>query len=509
MIVFNDDDSSDPTHSMLSKDHFSNVLNEPAGKVASQVLKWVVPQLIACWDDERIDINRTLTRVINGVFHHPALRDYGDDGAVDGRRLMFGIVESWWAQKDEQDREVLRDQLSRDGVEQGRNHKEGVVDSGHGCGKPLGMPNMKTAGSSGAIGGLAAGSILGDVTSAFSGESKYDVAYSGGEGYQSGGGSSGGAGKIAGEAVGGGVLGGIVGGLVGGLGGNLLGDAFGNSEKKTQRTERYEEDGSYTQSVTQSGYSLSQYDTNQPRYGQAEYTQTSFSSGGQREEYRRYEQDSQYDQGGYGQQIIQESQPTYGSGYEQTTERRYEQAGGEWQSEIRREGRDASGETYEETKRFEGEYRNRKNSSSSNSDSDKEKKYRRKYGDDSGSENVDLAYGERQGGFNDQQRSYGEEQSHGGSRQDYGQREQYESETRFDSRTTYESGGFEGGGEGYGSERIDNREGSFGRQEDEDFSQRGRYQSEEQTESYGDDRGYGQADEYQDGGNDEYGERRY
>ena len=40
LIVFRDDYSTDPTHSMLSKDHFSNVLNEPAGKVASQVLKW-------------------------------------------------------------------------------------------------------------------------------------------------------------------------------------------------------------------------------------------------------------------------------------------------------------------------------------------------------------------------------------------------------------------------------------------------------------------------------------
>ena len=40
LIVFRDDNSTDPTHSMLSKDHFSNVLNEPAGKVASQVLKW-------------------------------------------------------------------------------------------------------------------------------------------------------------------------------------------------------------------------------------------------------------------------------------------------------------------------------------------------------------------------------------------------------------------------------------------------------------------------------------
>lgn len=86
LIVFYDDNSSNPTHSMLSKDHFSNILNEPAGKVAGQVLKWVVPQLISCWDDERIDIDRTLNRIIQGVFHHPNLRDFGNDGAIDGRR---------------------------------------------------------------------------------------------------------------------------------------------------------------------------------------------------------------------------------------------------------------------------------------------------------------------------------------------------------------------------------------------------------------------------------------
>ncbi len=59
-IVFNDDNSSDPTHSMLSKDHFSNVLNEPAGKVARQTVKWVVPQIVKCWDDDSVDVERTL-----------------------------------------------------------------------------------------------------------------------------------------------------------------------------------------------------------------------------------------------------------------------------------------------------------------------------------------------------------------------------------------------------------------------------------------------------------------
>ena len=35
--------SSNPTHSMLSKDHFTNVLNSCAGRVATTILQYVVP----------------------------------------------------------------------------------------------------------------------------------------------------------------------------------------------------------------------------------------------------------------------------------------------------------------------------------------------------------------------------------------------------------------------------------------------------------------------------------
>jgi len=45
--VFSDGDSSNPTHSMLSKDHFTNVLNELAGRVASEVVRFAVPQITA------------------------------------------------------------------------------------------------------------------------------------------------------------------------------------------------------------------------------------------------------------------------------------------------------------------------------------------------------------------------------------------------------------------------------------------------------------------------------
>ncbi|KNG90255.1 putative cell cycle control protein TINC [Aspergillus nomiae NRRL 13137] len=138
-IVFEDDESSNPTHSMLSKDHFSNVLNEPAGRVASQIIKWTVPQLMECWDSEDIDITRTLDRIIVGVFHHPVLREYGEDGAADVRQIMFHTVEEWWHGKTEEEQGYLREQLTRQGVFEGKNHKEGVHDTGHGCGKPLAL----------------------------------------------------------------------------------------------------------------------------------------------------------------------------------------------------------------------------------------------------------------------------------------------------------------------------------------------------------------------------------
>jgi hypothetical protein len=43
---WNDPSCTDPTHSMLSKDHFSNILNPVAGRVAATVLQYIVPYVI-------------------------------------------------------------------------------------------------------------------------------------------------------------------------------------------------------------------------------------------------------------------------------------------------------------------------------------------------------------------------------------------------------------------------------------------------------------------------------
>ncbi|KAI9842070.1 MAG: hypothetical protein M1837_007495 [Sclerophora amabilis] len=476
-IVFFDDRSSDPTHSMLSKDHFSNVLNEPAGKIASQVLKWVVPQIIACWDDERIDVNRTLDRVVNGVFHHPALCNYGDDGAVDGRRMMFGVVEEWWGQKSEGARRDLREQLSRDGVQQGRNHKAGVHDSGHGCGKPLGMPNAKTASSSGAIGGIPTGDVLSGLSQALDSGSGSGGRQGGGRGGKSG------VGKVADEAVGGGALGGLVGGFVGGVGASLLGGAFGGdeSDKKKHVKDSYGNDGSHTKSYVETGHKKKKSKDDDERYGQAQYSQTSYPGGGHREEFREYEQrqSGHGSGGGYGFQGSQESRPTHGGGFEQVTEQRYEHQGGGWQSETRHENWSASGEYT--THKSEHKSHKKSDSDSDDDRKKKEKKHKQKKKHDSGSDSDSDSKGRKQYS----KRRDSDSRKHGGNSSPYGGREQ--------RQESYGSGGGYGSGSrGYGEATEQRREGYGGGGGGGGYGSSG--YGQERTEQYGGGGGYGSRD---------------
>ena len=335
-IVFHDDRSSDPTHSMLSKDHFTNLLNEPAGKIASQTLKWVVPQIVKCWDNERVDVDRTIQRIVDGVFHHPALRRHGDDGADEGRQQMFRVVEEWWNDKSERERDDLRERLSRRGVERGKNHKEGVHDKGHGCNKPLGMPSLGTNSSGGGLLGSLTGSSK--TGSNLENSAMKEVSSE--------------VGKAAGKAVGGGALGGLVGGLVGGVGSSLLGGAFGgkDEEKKTYKKEGYGDDGSYKKEYTQAGRHYGDEDR-EDRYAQAHYQKTDYASGGHREEYQRYEQEGRHARSGHGFEASVETRPTSGGGYQRTEERRYERSGGGWESEERREKYTSSGERYSQETR--------------------------------------------------------------------------------------------------------------------------------------------------------------
>ncbi len=286
------------------------------------------------WDNDGIDIQRTINRIVHGVLHHPAQRDMGEDGARDGRAIMFRSVEEWWRGLGENEKSDYRRKLSREGVQRGENHKEGVHDTGHGCGKPLGM--HKNFGGSGGntmedrIASAAAGAVVGGLTSGFSsliGE-ETGLKLPGQPGFTGGiGGFMGGSGgRTAGPAGLGGIL---------GAAGSLLEGAFSNKDTETFESHGRGRDGGYRETVTQ--YGRSQEGN---RYEQAEFTRTEYPDGRERTDYSRYEQDEDR-RGqrpvGYNYEETTQARPTYGGGgYEGRTEAEVG-GGGRDEGEYRRE----------------------------------------------------------------------------------------------------------------------------------------------------------------------------
>ena len=115
-LVWTDPQSTDPTHSMLSKDHFSNTLNGPAGQVAAKILQYVAPRVIYGWDHPEVPEQEILADV-GRVFHHPAIRDQN----IEVHREMFAVVEKW-ARSRPNNAPDLNQILSSDSVKAGRNH---------------------------------------------------------------------------------------------------------------------------------------------------------------------------------------------------------------------------------------------------------------------------------------------------------------------------------------------------------------------------------------------------
>ena len=118
-----DPSCTNPTHSMLSKDHFSNVLNAPAGLVAAETVKFIAPRVLFAWQHPDVPLDQ-INADIDKIFHHPAFRDMG----IDIHRNMFTAVEKW---KNSYRGADLNDILSSDGVKQGRNQNASQSHAGH------------------------------------------------------------------------------------------------------------------------------------------------------------------------------------------------------------------------------------------------------------------------------------------------------------------------------------------------------------------------------------------
>ncbi|THY14154.1 heterokaryon incompatibility Het-C [Aureobasidium pullulans] len=134
--VWTDPFSTDPTHSLLSKDHFSNILNEPAGKVAACILQYVAPRIIYAFDHPDVPEEEVLNDVLR-VFHHPAIRD----PHCEIQTKMFAVVEQWARQRPGGGHDLDR-LLSSESVKAGHNHTGGANPHLHSHGGPGDMQNV-------------------------------------------------------------------------------------------------------------------------------------------------------------------------------------------------------------------------------------------------------------------------------------------------------------------------------------------------------------------------------
>ncbi|KAB8342821.1 hypothetical protein FH972_022419 [Carpinus fangiana] len=115
-----------PTHSLLSKDHFSNILNGPAGEVASAILQYVAPRVIYAWENPGVPVDQVMSDIVH-VFHHPAMRDQRQEV----HRNMFAAVEKWVQTRPNRGSDLNR-LLSSQSVKDGKNHTTGSNPHTHG-----------------------------------------------------------------------------------------------------------------------------------------------------------------------------------------------------------------------------------------------------------------------------------------------------------------------------------------------------------------------------------------
>ncbi|OAV99185.1 hypothetical protein PTTG_00008 [Puccinia triticina 1-1 BBBD Race 1] len=116
--VFNDPNASDPTHSVLAKDHFSNILNDPAGNVSVIIVKYTVGLMVEAWsNDENPD--RVIDSILEAI-HHPNFANRNSKI----QREMIEYMQKWLHEMDRDERELTINSLTKDSVRNHRNQRK-------------------------------------------------------------------------------------------------------------------------------------------------------------------------------------------------------------------------------------------------------------------------------------------------------------------------------------------------------------------------------------------------
>ncbi|KIM47583.1 hypothetical protein M413DRAFT_203701 [Hebeloma cylindrosporum] len=146
--VFDNPNAHDPSHSLLSKDHFGLILNEPAGKIAQIIVENSVNLIVRAWSDNS-NPDDVITQVLE-AFHHP----YYNTGRSEIQNKMFDHMQRWIGSLGSEAQEIIRS-LTKESVRNHKNKRPGLDDTPEagygGCGH--GGPKKSSQKISGAVAG--------------------------------------------------------------------------------------------------------------------------------------------------------------------------------------------------------------------------------------------------------------------------------------------------------------------------------------------------------------------
>ncbi|TQV91521.1 capsule polysaccharide biosynthesis protein [Cordyceps javanica] len=132
--------ASDPSHSDLSKDHFCNVLNRPAGLVATVTTNWTTQKIVECWDNTELDADGVIDEILQ-IMHHPAF--VKDKSEI--QEYMYMTVDKWWKDLPTAERSLLREKLTKDSVRQREHEDHHLLVQPNGRQGPAHFPGSKAA----------------------------------------------------------------------------------------------------------------------------------------------------------------------------------------------------------------------------------------------------------------------------------------------------------------------------------------------------------------------------
>lgn len=113
---------SNPSHSDIAKDHFSNLLNQPAGLVATVITNWSVRMVVRCWDEPSQSADDMINHILS-ILHHPAFTSERNDP----QRYMFEAVQSWWNAHSVSQQDELRKKLSKESAKSYYDHHDHTI----------------------------------------------------------------------------------------------------------------------------------------------------------------------------------------------------------------------------------------------------------------------------------------------------------------------------------------------------------------------------------------------